>query len=554
MHQARFASSDGQQQRRGFITFAVFFTLAVLLIPVLVASIPPLVDYPNHLSRLWLLDGGASVQPVSSMYRITWGTLTNIGIDLIPIVLLKAFTYDVMGRLAVAAAVLLAPVGGVLLWRVLHGRFHWWQLSFGLLAWSLGLLLGFLNFEIGLGVALLAAAADPALTRWGPAISAVGRAFLGSILLLVHPFGFVFYAALLCAIAIGSSFRPLLHRSTLLRICKSVTVIAATLAVPALFFVLLTPSLPGKQVGVSARSVWSELQVGFMQILTAHKLDGIFVGIVAYSNWLDALTLAVLGLPVLMSLARRRLTVHAGMLIVVAGLLACYVICPAGLAGAYYVDSRFALMAPLALAVALRPEIPSWPVKVVAASLFATSLLRTSIIAGAWYDRQADVAALYRVLTPVPPGVAILPLEHDGKKPDGGPLGRFITTHGSSFAHLPTLALPWRHAFVPTVFASEGQQPVRVLPPWDEIAEPGGGFLPSVHALDRPDVYELAVEDAAYLKFWRERFDYAVVVNADVPDKNGPFVPPAGMELIRDEGFAQLFHINRAIPHATCCE
>ena len=63
--------------------------------------------------------------------------------------------------------------------------------------WSMGLLFGFLNFEIGLGFALLAAAADPGLVRRGPVIAAIGRASLGGILMLTHVFGFVFYAALL---------------------------------------------------------------------------------------------------------------------------------------------------------------------------------------------------------------------------------------------------------------------------------------------------------------------------------------------------------------------
>jgi hypothetical protein len=176
MHQIRFAPSDIQPKPTRFVAFLVALTLAALLVPVLVAQVPPLTDYPNHLARLWLLDGGADVPPVSGMYRITWDTLTNIGIDLLAVGLRPLFSYEVVGRLSVAAAVLLPPVGGVVLWRALHGRFHWWQLSFGLLAWSLGVLTGFLNFEIGLGLALLAAAADPALMRRGAAACALGRA------------------------------------------------------------------------------------------------------------------------------------------------------------------------------------------------------------------------------------------------------------------------------------------------------------------------------------------------------------------------------------------
>ena len=43
---------------------------------------PPLLDYPNHFARIWLLAGGAGAQPVSGFYAVDWsGAWTNIGID-----------------------------------------------------------------------------------------------------------------------------------------------------------------------------------------------------------------------------------------------------------------------------------------------------------------------------------------------------------------------------------------------------------------------------------------------------------------------------------------
>jgi hypothetical protein len=118
---------------------AVWIALAALLVPVLVARYPTLVDYPNHLARLWLLSGGAGLEPVSRMYRITWDTFTNIGIDVAGTALGLFLPIQIVGRVLVAAATVLTPLGGVLLWRELHGRWHWWQISFPLLAWGLGL-------------------------------------------------------------------------------------------------------------------------------------------------------------------------------------------------------------------------------------------------------------------------------------------------------------------------------------------------------------------------------------------------------------------------------
>ena len=44
---------------------------------------------------------------------------------------------------------------------------------------------------------------------------------------------------------------------------------------------------------------------------------------------------------------------------------------------------------------------------------------------------------------------------------------------------------------------------------------------------------------------WARVYDYVLVVNADVPDQDGVFQPPAGVRLVRDEGFARLYRIDR---------
>lgn len=536
--------------RTSLIGFAIGLGLAALLVPVLAAAVPPLADYPNHLSRLWLLGGGAAVPPVSGMYRITWDTLTNIGIDVLAVALTRLFSYDLVGRLFIAAAVLAPPLGGVVLWRVLHGRLHWWQISFGLLAWSMGLLAGFLNFEIGLGLALLAVAADAALSRRGAAAAVAGRVASGGALLLVHAFAFAFYAALLCGIAIGPEFHRLLRRGPLRGICRSVLVIAATLAVPVALLAVVAPSLPGAQTGTNLHTLLLDFRYGLTQLrmYPGSKFTNGFLGVRAYATWLDALTLAALGLPVVVSLASRRLTVHAGMLAVTLGLVACYVVVPAYLAGTYWIDRRFALMAPLTLAAALRPDMPLLAARPLAAALLTVSLVRTSVIGWVWHDRQTDVVSMARALAPVPPGAAILPVEHRSEGFRAAPIGRYTTMNEPSYRHLPTLALPWRRAFVPTLFTARGKQPLLVLPPWDEIAVPEGGWLASVDALVDAAVFARDVERAPYLKLWRQRFDYVLVVNADLPDLDGRFVPPPGVELMKDEGFAQLYRINRASP------
>jgi hypothetical protein len=101
---------------------------------------------------------------------------------------------------------------------------------------------------------------------------------------------------------------------------------------------------------------------------------------------------------------------------------------------------------------------------------------------------------------------------------------------------------------VPTLFAMRGKQPIRVVPPWDGLMVPDG-FPLSIGALgtEDPANYQPRWGDHAHhLARWRERFDYVLVLNADMPDgASGPERPVPGLELVADEGFAQLHRVHR---------
>lgn len=75
-------ASRSSDAARLWVTGLLIGSLALLAVPVLVARIPPLLDYPNHLVRLWLVTGGADAPPLSQMFAVSWGSaFTNVGID-----------------------------------------------------------------------------------------------------------------------------------------------------------------------------------------------------------------------------------------------------------------------------------------------------------------------------------------------------------------------------------------------------------------------------------------------------------------------------------------
>lgn len=513
---------------------ALIACFAALAIPAFAVRVPPLLDYPNHLVRMWLIAGGIAESPLPQFYAIDWSLAsTNIGIDLLAALLGPLIGAEPLGHLLVAAAIMLPVLGAVRLNRSLFGGTHWWQIGFTCAAWNLTLLTGLLSFQIGLGLALLAVSI--ATPRLGPIATIALRIAICAGLLVFHVFAAAFYATLIAALAFDDGApRPLARRIGRAALAGTLTLGPA---LAALF--LLAPVPPG---GHAPPGAYDAIEGYTLR----NKLETVLSAILTYSPPVDLLlALSLLAIP-LLALRRRTLRTHTGLLLAAAGLLGLAIAIPSALGGTSLIDWRFPIMALLIALAATRPEAtgPSSPA-IAATLLLAASLARSLWIGAIWQDRQADVLAVERALAGVPSGAAVLPLM---SMPDDArllPTGRRLAVSVAAFWHLPTLAVPWRHAFVPTLFTARGKQPLRVLPPWDAIAVAEG--LPA-----RPIELLAPIADPrlrnlfAYAEHWRTRFDYALLLNADVPPESTQPPLPAAFDLVTDAGFARLYRIRPA--------
>ncbi len=518
----------------------IVLALGTLVLPVALTHMPPMLDYPNHFARMWLLAGGVGQAPLDGIYGVDWSAAsTNIGIDLLATTLGRLVGGWVLAPLLLGAAVLLPPLGAVLLNRAVFGGWHWWQAGFAVLAWNSTLLAGFLNFQIGLGLALLAAALDPAALRQAGPLGAVPlRMGLGAGLLVFHPFAAGLYGVLLAGLAFGAEFRPPGGRMGFGRhVWRAAVTAGLGVGLPVACFLLLAPTLPGGHAPAGIYDLWD----GFTPVQKAVTL---LSAIVTYDLRLDIVAVLLLWAAALLAASGPLLRCHAGLLFSALGLVVLAVFVPSTLGGTGFVDLRFPIMAILTAAACLRPNLRSARAgQVLAVALMLLALARTSWIAGIWRERQADVAAVETVLALVPAGAAVLPVEHTGMNGATLPRGRVLAIGLPSYWHLASLAVPLRHAFVPTLFTAPGKQPLRVLPPWAEISVLEGMPAP-VHYLHAfvpsPQISYMI----GYMAHWRERFDYMLVLNADVPDEDDEASVP-GLELLADHGFARLYRILR---------
>ncbi|MDE1995502.1 MAG: hypothetical protein KGI75_23580, partial [Rhizobiaceae bacterium] len=121
------------RQYPGFAILAFLIAVAIL---VTAFPFPPLLDYPNHYARMWLLAGGIATPPFSSIYTVDWNqTFTNVGMDLIAYWLGPLLGIPLLMRCLLFLAIALPPLGAIALHRRLFGGAYYWQIGMLYLAW-----------------------------------------------------------------------------------------------------------------------------------------------------------------------------------------------------------------------------------------------------------------------------------------------------------------------------------------------------------------------------------------------------------------------------------
>nr|WP_294549074.1 hypothetical protein [uncultured Rhodopila sp.] len=513
----------------------------VLTAPLLVTDMPPLIDYPNHLARLFVLASLPGDPELTKFYAPHWSVIPNLALDLAGPPLMRVVPVYAAGRLLIAISVLLPVIGSVAYASALGGR--WWPLGAGLVAWNNCLLYGFLNFSIGLGLALLLAAA---WLRWRESrpFRAVAVAAAGApVLFTCHLMGLVFFAVL-----IGGA--------ELFRVLESKTDTGSSGVTHRLSSVMPTSAGSGDRASCEAQAVllrealrrsvplalifalpallyaFSDLsQLGGDAVFLPPgakllQLAGVFSN---YLWWLDAATAAVaIGVPVLCVLTRRgRFPGVAAVPMLL--LMVAFLAAPYAWKGTYHLDTRLAVMLDFMLFAGFLPR--RWPGGLrifAAAALILLFGARMAVLTAAWAAHQADIDDIRRVLEPVRPGQAVYVVSAGLAEAADNRRGRAMSDGSRTGIHLGALALIERRAWWPFEFDNVSQQPMETRQPYRAMAERVG---------DLPDAAQAATADVC-------GFDYVLLTGADA----APALPPERLQLLRRSGFAALYRITRCQP------
>ncbi|MBR0654860.1 hypothetical protein [Plastoroseomonas arctica] len=499
----------------------------VPLLPVALIPLPPLLDYPNHLARLWLIAGGAAGTPLEHVYAVDWSLAwVNIGIDLIARGLSPVVGHGSIGRLCIALAMLLPALGFVLLGRIIAGQWHPLLLLGPLLSANALLALGFLNHQISVGLALLFATADT-IWRAGPWVKSIPRVVAGALIAIVHPFGAFAYATVLACLSVGI-LRP--SRPGFVVAMARAALAAAPALAAVIILAAMAPHLPGGDPRTTTPGWVYDIETKFI---------GFLFGIVSYDPAWEIVLAAILGWFVVLGGLRMYLHAHWGLLIGVAGCACLILILPSNIGDGGQMEIRFAGLTILLASLALLPRPSLHAISApLAAALFLLISARSVYVFERWSQGAQNLAAVEAVLADLPLGASLLPVHVQfGRNADDLKLLGVWSTS----IHFPTRAIPLRHSFVPNLFSAVGKQPIRVLPPWFARSAPDG-VLPDPYFLTVPMFPELA-RAFPYLADWRANFDHVLLVDAA-----GVEMQASGLALVADTGFARLYRVTAPNP------
>ncbi|HLJ20418.1 MAG TPA: hypothetical protein VKU84_09480 [Stellaceae bacterium] len=423
------------------LVFAALFVLCAL--PLSLGAILPLVDYPNHLARMYLLANLPSSPTLQAFYAIDWHPLPNLGMDAVVPTLSRVVPLVWAGKIFVLLTFLLLAGGVAALHRALFGRWTLWPCLAFLLLYNRVLLWGFLNYLFGIGLALCGVAVWIALRERHPAM----RVLLGAVFALATYFAHLAAYGVLGLLIFGYEAGVLWRRRASAAECALALALAGLPFLPALAFLgESAASLSGK---ISFGSPWRKLDMPF----------SIFDN---YSRPFDVacFVIAIGGLAI--AFRRRWIKLAPSMVLPLLLLALAFLAMPSQLFTASGADHRLPLVLALVVVAAtswVGPG-PGTELRFLACAglLF---LLRLGVVASSWHASERDYGEVLAALDGIPVGSRIA-VAYPGTAVHAG---------GTPLVHLPVWAIAQRQAFVSTLLASPAQQPVVFQPPYRELAE-----------------------------------------------------------------------------------
>ncbi len=429
--------------------------VGLLALPIVQPSYPPLVDYPNNLSRADILARYDQVPLFQRTYTIQREPIANLAMDLTVPLLARMIGIFPAGKTFLVLVLAIYAAGCYLLCAKAQRGRSLVPLIVVCFFYNTAVATGFMNYTAGIAVYVLAFAC---WLRWRASWTIARGLAFGALSVgcyLAHLSSIVMLAVSVFSVCCWEVASGQLH-------LRTAWVSALAFVAPGALFVAFMRG-PGRVGAIG----WNSL-VG--------KLQDLPLVLRTYSLTLDVVLVLVATISVVLWIgASRGVRVDAPTLVAAGALWICFIVAPKDLFTSNAVDMRFVWPASVLLAAAFRPRTPSRLGNVCVSAILLVWLFRVALFWSTWDGLGQQTAAIVRTFEAVPRGASVYPAFFAA--------GDFDTAKRDlALRHAACFAVVTRDAYVPTVSAMRAQQPIvqkAGLPftPWAPgLANPWSGY------------------------------------------------------------------------------
>ena len=511
--------------------------VALTLSPLLWVQVPPLVDFPSHLARMWILVHSAEIPALASNYIVHWRLLPDLAMDLIVPVLSMVIPVEQAGRVFIALTMLALIGGTTALHRAINGRVGIWPIWSVLFVYNAELFWGFPTLFAS-GVYLFAFAGWIATRHWqlGPRI--VSFAAVATMLCLLHLFAFGLYALSVVSYEFASRTE---RRRVSLRSFVAWSALCLQF-IPGML-IWYASMQPGR---ISVTS-YDHLILSKVYALFAPFIFG-FAQLAPFDFLLVLFIISFLAV----AIATRSLKLAPEMRLPIAAMTAISLLMPSVVSGSSFVDIRLPVMLPFVIIASTRFEPfrkeMVFPIAAVALTLLG---VRIWTISQAWHDYDHLFAEFRGASTVIAPGARVLVVTApptEARKLPGIP-ENLAVLQVRLFHHMPSLAVIDRAAFLPSVFTgwktlevTSRNRQISQLGGWDPITpEQLSESVDPERAQTLNDISNSLIEPP-YWRNWPQTFDFVLWIDF------GDAMKPELRELqpVASGSFFQIYQVVRS--------
>ncbi len=501
---AGIASGDRRASASGAIALFLLF-LIVALVPIWAVDVPPLVDLPNHISRMHILTALPNDSVLQESYVVEWGLLPNLAMDVFVVALTPFVSVFDASRLFVAISVANVAVGTLVLHYALHKRISVLHSVVFLALYNQVLAWGFLNFLFGLGTAFVAAGLwillrdKPGILRWIVFSTAT------AVLFFCHLLALAVYAGIVLAFETTKAWegrdRPQANR------WRHWMVLAGQFGPIAVLWTLQ----PDGNMNWGANYVSPLLKIFTATAPFRYFFEPVDVATITF--FFGALTLG---------LWTRKLSFVKEARLALLGFLALAILLPHLFMGIFAVDQRMAVVTVLLAITSARITLPTFRTGMILVSMVSALFVwRIVSLTVDWQFINKGYAEFRTAASSLPQGTNLLVARREVSKAGAD------WPAGSSFAnwHLASFAVVDRAAFVPLTFTTR-YQPIKLHPAKRPFAGREGQPLSYDYLREGLERSDPAAASRAtqnnYWDNWDRNFDYVLVLDHGEPDNPAP--------------------------------